>query len=328
MFEHPDIEVYEFEEVPLNQDIFLVDEEWMKPYEAMLVEFLNEGRDYEQVGYVSYAAAREIHSENMTLSWYANIHTRFHEVSVSLPKSAFVTCVGARAWDEKPRIFVKNDWLEELYLRSYSVFAMIDAAGVKTALSNGQITKSKLVSLRTYVDKIAKDYPSISFISFADSLLLKSNWTVGHFQSDVEYTYQPEMFLEVFVEIRRAYQETLGLSVYGVFTQGSNEYYDEPLLHISKTQNHICLNSLGTPFAQLMAIENAARAYIRSGDHEPSELYMDELYYHSLRFEFSFDKWETRRVPYVFKGAVDELGYFISSADEIMQRLAVAPATS
>ena len=196
----------------------------------------------------------------------------------------------------------------------------------KNALREGQITKSKLVSLRARIDKIAKAYPSISFISFADSLILKSNWTFGHFQSEVEYTYQPEMLLEVFVEIRRAYREVLGLKVYGVFAQGSNEYYDEPLLHISETQNHICLNSLGVPFAQLLAIENTARKYIRSNNHAPSELYMDSLYYHSLQFEYPFDKWETPRAPYEFMGAADGYEYFMSSVDEIMQRLEAAPA--
>ena len=36
-------------------------------------------------------------------------------------------------------------------------------------------------------DKLAKNYKHISFISFADSVLIKSNWTTGHVDSDIEY---------------------------------------------------------------------------------------------------------------------------------------------
>jgi len=321
MFEHPDIEIYEFDEVPLDQDIYLVDKRWMVPYEAMLIGILRRERDYEPVGYVACAAARKIDKDVIALSWFANINTRFHEVSVTLPRDAFVTCVSAWTCDEKPRIFVKSDWLEAIYLRSYSVFALIDAVDVKNALRQGRITKPKLLTLRTRIDEIAKCYPSISFISFADSLLLKSNWTVGLFESEVSYTYRPELFLEVIVKIRRAYWDTLGLKVYAVLAQGPNEYYDEPLLHISETRNHICLNSLAVPFAQLFAIEKAARKSIGSGDHEPGELYMDSLYYHSLRFEDSFDKWETPRAAYTFMNIAEGYEYFITSADVILQKI-------
>ena len=324
MFEHSGIEVYDFENVPLDCDIYLVDEKWMMPYETMLVRFLNGKKDYENVGYVSYAAAREIRDADMMLSWYPNISTRFHEVMISLPESEFVACVGARTCDEKPRIFVKHNWLEALHLRSYSIFAMIDVEDFKTALRQGLITKAKLIRLRTRIDEIAESHPSISFISFADTLFLKSNWTVGHFQSEITYTYEPEMFLELFVQIRQAYREILGMTIYGVFSQGFNEYYDEALLHISETRNHICLNSLGAPFAQVLAIDKAARKSIRSGDHLRGELYMDEHYYHSLRFEFSFDKWKISRANYPFMDTTNRHQYFISSADEMIQRLAAA----
>jgi len=103
----------------------------------------------------------------------------------------------------------------------------------------------------------------VSFISFADSLLLKSNWTVGHYESTVKYTYSPEVFFGLFDELRVLYREELGLEIYAVLTQGSNEYYDDDVTHISASGNHISLNSLGLPFAQLLAIDDAARTAIR-----------------------------------------------------------------
>ena len=74
---------------------------------------------------------------------------------------------------------------------------------------------------------MARRYSDVWFISFADSLLLKSNWTVGHFESSVKYTYRPEIFFKLFAELRALYREELSLEVYASLTQGSNEYYDE-----------------------------------------------------------------------------------------------------
>ena len=108
------------------------------------------------------------------------------------------------------------------------------------------------------------------FVSFADSLLIKSNWRVGHFRSDVSYTYNPEVVVRIIKELQAVYQVVLGLDVYAILTQGTNEYYEDSLVHISSGQNHISLNSLGIPFAQLMAIETSVRAAIRGRFQVPS----------------------------------------------------------
>ncbi|MCH9020836.1 MAG: hypothetical protein IIA73_10795, partial [Proteobacteria bacterium] len=289
MFDHPRFDKYSFEDIPLNRDLYLMDEMWLGAYEQSLVTMF-EGGDYENVGYISYAAARSVGRSTVELSWYPNIHTRFHEVLISLPREQFVTCVGCDDYDEKPRIFVKSAWLENLHLRSYSVFSLVDAIGFKKALESGSLTREKLLLLRDRIDAVAEQYPDISFISFADSLLLKSNWSVGQYNSHIKYNYEPEIFIRLISEIQSAYREVLGLGVYAVLTQGSNEYYDDPLLHISATKNHISLNSLGLPFAQLMSIERAARAAIRSKVHDPADLYMDENFFRSLSFVFEFQK--------------------------------------
>lgn len=279
------------------------------------------GKEYNPVGFVSYVAARKIYDNTVELSWYANIHTRFHELCITLPKSEFVTCVGSWRYDEKPHIFVKGPWLEELHLRLYSVFCLIDAIGVREALRNNLLTRERLVALRTAIDELAKHYPQVSFITFADSTLLKSNWSIGHFKSDVKYTYEPEIFIKIIKEFQAIYQNTLGLNIYAVLSQGSNEYYDDSLLHISETKNHICLNSLGTPFEQLKSIEDAARIAIRSRIHEPAELYMDEQFYHSLSFQHSFDKHALTNSNYRSKMMSADSIYFYSSCQTILDNL-------
>lgn len=67
-----------------------------------------------------------------------------------------------------------------------------------------------------------------------------------------------------------------------------NAFDDPAPLHFSASHNHISLNSLGVPFAQLMAIETAARRAIRARTHEAHSLYMDTLLLNSLNIDYKF----------------------------------------
>ena len=274
-----------------------------------------------EVGYVSHVAVRRINEETLELSWYPNIRSRFHEVSIILPRDKVKVCVACDQYDVKPYIFVDNDWLEHLYLREYSVFALIDAISVKDAIRKNLLTKEKLIKLRTKIDELAEKYEDISFISFADSLILKSNWDTGYYEKGIECSYHPEIFLTVIKKIEEIYRTVLGLEIYAVLTQGSNEYYGESLLHISDTKNHICLNSLGVPFAELLAIENSAKLAFKSGIHPPMQLYMDEQLYHSLRFKYEFKKNEKPNNTYEAIMKSHEPKYYYSSLDVIIDNL-------
>lgn len=322
MFEHKDIDKYSFEDIPLNQDCVLMSEKYMEEFSIALVGML-EGKSKSpyEVGYVSFVAGRQINDNSLDLSWYPNVHTRFHEVSISIPKDKIITSVGCGQYDVKPYIFVEHDWLEQLYTREYSVFALIDAIGVKEAIRDNLLTKELLVDLRNRIDALAEQHSDISFISFADSLILKSNWSVGYFHKGIECSYEPESILNIICEIQEIYRDVLGLEIYSVVTQGSNEYYEEPLLHISPSKNHICLNSLGVPFAELLAIESAAKSAIKNGTHGLSDLYMDEQYYHSLNFEFEYKKNDKPKNTYKAIMKTEEPSYFYASCDDIIENL-------
>jgi hypothetical protein len=323
LFEHEKFDNFSFEEIPLDQDIYLMDEKYLIEYEQMMTHYLSDPKnnDYEAVGCVSFVAARKILTNSVELSWYANVSDRFHEISIILTKENFVRCIGCWQYDEKPRVFVKGDWLNSLYARSFSVFAMVDAIGVKQYLEEDKLTTEMLSSLRDRIDALASEYTSISFISFADSLLLKSNWSVGAHDNDVTYSYAPELFIKLSAQISTIYQECLGLPTYSVITQGQNSYYDDNLLHISESKNHISLNSLGIPFAQLMDIEHTARANIRSKEHLPAEIYMDSQYYNSLSFNFDFKKNEKPKAFYSTKMVSKDCEYYFNSAAVIMANL-------
>jgi hypothetical protein len=274
-----------------------------------------------EVGYGGFICVKQINEYSIDLSWYPNISTRFHEVSINIPKDKIKVCVGCWRYDIKPFIFVDHEWIEQLYTREYSVFALIDAIGVKNAIRDNQLTKEKLLELRDKMDALAALHKDISFISFADSLILKSNWLVGYFKKGIKYSYEPEVFLRIVKEIQEIYRNTLCLEIYAVLTQGGNEYYEEPLLHISESKNHICLNSLGIPFAELMAIERAAKEALRNNIHSPAEVYMDEQYYHSLSFQLEFKKNEKPKNSYKAIMKTNDSFYFYSSCSELLSNL-------
>jgi hypothetical protein len=274
-----------------------------------------------EVGYGGFVAVRQINKNSIDFSWYPNTSTRFHEVSINIPKDKIKECVGCCQYGIKPFIFVDHEWLEQLYTREYSVFALIDAIGVKNAICDNLLTKEKLLKLRDKLDALAAQHEDISFISFADSLILKSNWSAGYFKKRIEYSYEPEVFLRIVKEIQGIYRETLGLEIYAILTQGSNEYYEEPLLHISGSKNHICLNSLGIPFAELMAIERSAKEALRNKIHPPAEVYMDEQYYHSLSFQWEFKKNEKPKNSYKAIMKTNVSYYFYSSCSELLNNL-------
>lgn len=265
----------------------IMDVEWMADYEQAWLDFFD-GEEFRNVGFIDRAAVKKATSEALEISWYPNLFDRFHEVHIVLPRDEFVVCVGVPEYDERPHIFVKGGWLSDLHLRPYSVFGLVDAVGVSAALAAGRINESQFVSLRNRIDEIATTEPEIAFVSFADSLLLKANYTIGEFDSPVEYSYDPETLLRLLPSIAESYREELGLSVYSVVAQGRNAYRDTALLHRSKLGNHVSLNSLGLPFAQILEIETAARKSIRQKLHDPATLYLDEAYFHSVRFTREF----------------------------------------
>lgn len=291
MLKNENFEMISFEGIPLNQDLIVMDEKWVPDYDREWIKvFSGDKTANTNVGYVSYVAARSIGDEWLELSWYPNTYDRYHEVPVFLPRSAFITCVDLWRYDEKPRVFVKSGWLAEVHEHPLAAFAFVDAIGVKRLLQSGNIDGDSLRSLRDRVDEIAARYSNFAFISFADSMLVKQVWSVGHIDCDIKYTYSPEALLPVVAELRDAFKKSLGLPAYAIMTQGLNAYTDGMALHTSASGNHVSLNTLGLPFAQLMAIEEAARSAIRAKLHDPAELYLDAMFFRSLKFKSGFER--------------------------------------
>lgn len=250
---------------------------------------------------VGSVSAEKIHANSAELRLFINTYSRYHAVSIHLPRDKFVTCVGAIMADEITRLFVDGEWLENLYRRAYAVFGMVDAIHAKEAMRAGKLDRPKLQSLRNGLDLLAAKYPEIAFISFADSVLLKSIWSTSYVRDGFPQTYRPELMIEVFDAIKQLYLAELGLDAYGIFAQGANEFYEDELLHVSGPKNHVGLNSVGAPFAQIMEIEAAVKRAIKKGEHPAADLYLDQHFFASLNMKDYKFKEKVAAAPYISK---------------------------
>lgn len=324
LFSHPQFRAYSIADVPPDGEVYLMAEQWMAPWEKSYLDLFAGGK-LSCVGYASQAAVRKATSEALELSWYPNTFDRFHEVSVVLPRAAFIACVGVHGYDTRPHIFVKSDKLSGLHLHPYSAFALVDAIGVKQALMKGQLAGDSLLALRDRIDEIADSTPGVAFVSFADNLLLKANWFVGQYDSEIRYSYEPEQLIRLIPRLVSAYQDILSMRLYAVLAQGVNEYADPSLLHLSASRGHLSLNSLGLPFAQLLAIGEAARSALRHREHDPYQLYVDELFFNSLRFRSGFDRRAQPSARYQPPMSTSPGKYYCTSAQTILDNLNPEP---
>ena len=320
MFDDERFDKYQYEDIPLNRDCYLVDEKYAAEYEYMYLRAFN-GQSYDTVGYVSYISVIAIHENSLEISWFPNIYDRFHEVTISLPRNNIKRCVGCWQWDWKPTIFVESCWIEDLYAKKFSVFGMVDVDGIRQAIQDNFLSREKLLEVRAKIDNLSSKYREVAFISFADSILIKSNWTVGSVHSGITYSYRIEYFIEIAQHFKAIFQEALGLNCYMILTQGYNEYYDDELLHISKTKNHISLNSLGIPFAQIFSIENSVREALREGTHPRYELYMDHTFYQSLLLKYEYKKIERPKAQYKSIMSTKPAHYYYDNIQTIADNL-------
>lgn len=91
--------------------------------------------------------------------------------------------------------------------------------------------------------------------------------------------------------------------------------------NVSRAGNHISLNSLGLPFAQLQAIESAVRSAIRVGEHGPAELYMDDQFFHSLKWRYGFEKHKEPIYPYLAPMVGSPCEYVLCSFQRVIDNL-------
>lgn len=108
-----------FDDIPLGQTLYLMDEKWRKGYEAWLNNVIqNHGVDETQPGSVLLltAAKTRKRGDAIELEWLVDggVQTTI-PVRVTLPRSEFVDCIECREYDERPHLFARSSWLAKVF---------------------------------------------------------------------------------------------------------------------------------------------------------------------------------------------------------------------
>lgn len=284
-----DTEVYPFDRIPSRRDLFLIGSSQLEALRSEWARYLAEPdgttpRHPNEALNFTWCSVQASADDSCDLNICIDMTRRYHGAVRKLPRSKFVTCVHFWNYQKRPYLVVSQDWFDEIQQALYSLYALVDAIGVRRALeSQDGLSPARIAALKSRLDGIAAAHPDHVFFTFADSVIIKTNWSAR--PGEYSTTYRPESFLDVVEEVRRAFADSLSMDSYAVVTQGANYFQQPNAVEISSTGNHIFLGSLGVPFANLLEIDEAARKAIRENAHPATNLYLSESFAASLRFK-------------------------------------------
>lgn len=279
---------YKYEEIPTNRDIFIISGFQLKEFEKQWQYYLSDENmelthpnnfiNY-KVGYVQKAF-----DNSLEINIGLNTSIRFHGASRILPSSKVMACIEFTSIGDNPYLIVDGEWFEENEKAIFSSYAMVDAIGMKNLLEQiGTINQSQIKNFKDMINHIASEYKEYFFLTYADSVIIKSNWI----PKGKEYfqTYQPEILLKIINKIFDSFKSTFKLDAYAVITQGVNQVIGDSNFEISTQKNHIFFNSLGAHFAELFEIDRVVRQNIKKGIHTRKNLYLSKSFFLTLQFQ-------------------------------------------
>jgi hypothetical protein len=202
-----------------------------------------------------------------------------------IPKKKIKRCI--RIPNNGPVYFIVEKALldEILGERSFVLFMLVDAEDIVDKYkSEGRIERAAIDGLISDLDALSESHPDFSFLSFADSVLVKKVWRPFEMGSG----FAPESLIKLYAPIRDIFAKRLGAPSYATVTLGYDEFPDGKPLHISKTSGHVSLKAFGTPFARLHEIEFAARKHCRDGKHPRCSVYLDGVLFFSLAIDYKY----------------------------------------
>lgn len=303
-FAHDDFRHIPYHEFPMGRDCFIIKEEQLPHVEAEWLKIVKnsdgEAGDPDSNTIVIWASVDAIHDDYLEIDIAINTTSRYHGVTIKLPKEYVLYMIDIWNWEKRPYIFVKDEWWDYLKKTIFSSFLYVDVIGFKKLLPHAQALGPKLQKLKEKIDYLTKQHNNALFISLADSLIVKTNWRI---RGDEHERYNPEGMLSLFKELQRIYKEVLNCEIYGVLTQGLNDVGSSELVHVSENKRHIMLNALGTPFAHIFDIDKAARRNIKSGKHKPCSLYFTPNFFRSLKRKFG-EGGEIKSSEYTFESPI------------------------
>lgn len=284
-----EVQFYTFDEVPLARDLFVIGASQIDVLKSKWDWYLSQP-DGPSPGHPNsflkhrWCAIETRDADSCEINLEISIRTRWHGAIRTLPRTKFVGCVKFWNYEKRPYLIVDQDWFDDIEQTRFSLYGLVDVVGMRALLSRqGKVEQDQLQSLKREMDSLAAKHREFAFVTFADNVLVKTNWSA---RPDVyDASYNPEKFLHVLADVRKALRSVLGLDSYAVVTQGGDSFASESPLYVSPEQNHVFFGSLGTPFVELFDIDKAARLAIRSKSHAPCNLYLAHSFLLTLKFK-------------------------------------------
>ena len=316
----------DYEDIPTDRDIFVLAErdlnffnkawDWYIAHATTTADYPHNFLDFRT------CAVSAKHSMYLELDLLVDQSERFHEILHKLPRKDVIQCVRYWNWAKRPYLIVSNEWFDSLKFATHTTFAMVDAIGVrKKIFLEGKISRKQLILFRRELDSLARRYPSHVFFSFADSVILKSNWKrnlIGFAKN-----YDPEMSIHIINQVQSIFKRILELDSYAVVTQGLTDDYERRPFKKSFFGSHIAFNSLGTPFSYLFDIERHVKANVKKNIHKPSSLYLSKDLFLSLKLKSVMrDRYRNEAIHFSSDMTPGlHQWYFCSSTDEVLTNL-------
>lgn len=282
--------VLDFDDIPIETDLFLISEAQAGLCSREWGRYLSGHADPQKHPHHSlrtrFCAVRSSSRESLELSLEVNIIDRWHGAMRVLPRSDFKGCVQWWNFQKQPYLVVSRRWMRELGEPRFSIYALVDVIGTKKrCATQGGIDTEALGRFRASIDAIARSKRSFAFLSFADNVLVRSDWNAA--KRGAQSTYEPEAMLAVVSAIRAAIKSELHSESYAILSQGTNWAADDAGKRGHRQPNHAVFGSLGAPFEELFHIDLAVKSSMRSKRHEASDYYLARSFAQSLRYEGS-----------------------------------------
>ena len=280
---------YDLPQLQLKKDYFLNSDLKSKEIEIEWLKYINH-EDYKHPNSISEYFPFDIlriSNDELFIRILMQRNDRWHTIKISLPISIFRVAYLAHTSETRAQIVVKEEWFKKLKEYSYSVYCIIDFIDMKKILSKlGSISAEQLNRIKYIVDVFATANPDYIFMSFADNILIKTNWKMDYKGNTT--IYNPEKLLRLIQKLRREIKLELGIDSYSIVSQGAN-YVDENFVNLEPiVKNHFFLPSLSTSFIEIFEIDNDIRNKIKSQELKRSEVYLENSFYQSTNRKFDF----------------------------------------
>lgn len=282
------IEFYSPEEIPRNRDCFLQSAKDEKIIQEQWVKWANNYDDnsWKHPNWLIDYTPCHINSVNelfISLAFMINSKDRFHIINILLPRQMLKAAFLPFTAEKRPYIIVDETWHNKLFNSSYSIYCLINLNGIREIIAtHGEVLSVTVNDVQAICETLGNRNEDLQITIFSDNILVKLNW-----KPDTIKKYNPELFVDLMIDLMKQIEIKTNVSSYAVFTQGAN-YLNED--EIEKKHNHknvVSIQSISAPFIEAFEIDNNLRSLIRKGELNPKSLYIENSFYLSMNRKYN-----------------------------------------